>query len=71
MIGRLLTACEVAERFGVHAETVLRWTRQGDLPAYRMPSGAIRYGEEELDAWLAARATSSPERRGSKVQEAA
>jgi len=71
MIGRLLTAYEVGERFGVHAETVLRWTRQGNLPAYRMPSGAIRYREEELDAWLAARATSSPERQGSTVKEAA
>jgi excisionase family DNA binding protein len=71
MIGRLLTACEVADRFGVHAETVLRWTRQGNLPAYRMPSGAIRYREDELDAWLAARATSSPACPRSTAKEAA
>jgi excisionase family DNA binding protein len=70
MIGRLLTAYEVAERFGVHAETVLRWTRQGNLPAYRMPSGAIRYREDELDAWLSARATSSPRRQGSTAEAA-
>jgi excisionase family DNA binding protein len=71
MIGQLLTAYEVGERFGVHAETVLRWTRQGDLPAYRMPSGAIRYREDELDTWLAARATRSSERQGPTAREAA
>jgi excisionase family DNA binding protein len=54
--GRLLTARQVADTLGVSAETVLRWTRRGDLPAIRLPGGAIRYREDELDAWLAARA---------------
>ena len=39
------------------AETVLRWTRRGDLPAIRLPGGAIRYREAQLEQWLAARAT--------------
>jgi excisionase family DNA binding protein len=51
----LLTAREVAELLSVSAETVLRWTRCGELPAFRMPGGAIRFGAEELDEWLAAR----------------
>jgi excisionase family DNA binding protein len=42
---------------GVSTETVLRWTRRGDLPAIRLPGGAIRYQAQELDAWLAARHT--------------
>jgi len=42
---------------GVHPETVLRWTRRGDLRACRLPGGAIRYREDELDAWLNERAT--------------
>ncbi len=57
MIGRLLTARQVGELLGVSAETVLRWTRRGELSAVRLPGGAIRYGQAELDAWLATRAT--------------
>jgi len=53
MTGPLLTAREVAELLGVSAETVLRWTRRGDLPALRLPGGAIRYRETDLDNWLA------------------
>jgi len=62
MTGQLLTARHVAELLGVSAETVLRWTRRGDLPALRLPGGAIRYRETELDAWLAARTTTQPDR---------
>jgi excisionase family DNA binding protein len=57
MTGRLLTAREVAELLGVSAETVLRWTRRGDLLAIRLPGGAVRYRESELDEWLTERAT--------------
>lgn len=57
MTGALLTARRVAELLDVSAETVLRWTRDGKLPAIRLPSGAIRYREDELDAWLASHAT--------------
>ena len=53
----LLTAREVADLIGVSAETVLRWTRRGELPAIRLPGGAVRYREDELDAWLEERAT--------------
>jgi len=55
--GRLLTAREVAELIGVSSETILRWTRRGDLPAIRLPGGAIRYREAELGEWLVARQT--------------
>jgi excisionase family DNA binding protein len=50
---RLLTAREVAELLGVAVETVLRWTRADKLPAIKLPSGAIRYRRDELEAWLA------------------
>ena len=59
MTGRLLTARAVAEMLDVSPATVLRWTRAGDLPAIRLPSGQIRYRAEELDAWLGARSTPS------------
>ena len=57
MTGRLLTARDVAELLGVSAETVLRWTRRGDLGAIKLPGGAIRYSEADLDQWLAGHAT--------------
>jgi excisionase family DNA binding protein len=59
MSGPLLTARQVAELIGVSSETILRWTRRGDLPAIRLPGGALRYRGPDLDGWLAARATST------------
>jgi len=53
----LLTAREVADLLGMSTETVLRWVRQGRLPAFRLPGGAIRFREDEIDGWLAERAT--------------
>jgi excisionase family DNA binding protein len=49
MADRLLTARAVAELLGVTPATVLRWTRAGDLPAVRLPSGQVRYREDNLD----------------------
>jgi excisionase family DNA binding protein len=63
----LLTAREVAERLGVSPETVLRWTRRGELPAVRLPGGAIRYRPDELDAWLEARATRGREEESAET----
>lgn len=57
MTARLLTAREVAETVGVSPETVLRWTRRGELSAIRLPGGQIRYRADDLDAWLQERAT--------------
>jgi excisionase family DNA binding protein len=54
---QLLTARAVADMLAVSTETVLRWTRRGELPAIRLPGGAIRYREPELAEWLAERAT--------------
>lgn len=51
----LLTARVVADTLGVSAETVLRWTRRGELPALRLPSGAIRYRSAAIEEWLAGR----------------
>ena len=58
MSANLVTAREVAEHLGVKSvETVLRWVRQGKLPAIRLPGGAIRFRQEDLDRWLMDRAT--------------
>ena len=53
----LLTARAVAELLGVSTETVLRWTRRGELPAIRLPSGQLRFRESDLEGWIEERAT--------------
>ncbi len=46
-------------RVGYHSEHLMRLVRQGDFPrpvrTGHGPTGAIRFLECELDAWLAAR----------------
>ena len=48
----LLTARAVADLLGVSTETVLRWSRCGSLPSLCLPGGAIRFRQDDLDAWL-------------------
>ena len=67
MTGRLLTAREVAERFGVSTETILRWARRGDLPSVHLSNRAIRFRAAAIEAWTEARATPA---RGSVTQRA-
>ena len=63
MTGPLLTTREVAELLGVSSESVLRWVRRGDLPAIRLPGGAIRFRPDDIEAWLADRTVGSPDAR--------
>lgn len=58
MSGPLLTARDVAERLNLSTETILEWIRRGELPAFRL-GRAIRIREDDLDAWLQARATTA------------
>ena len=46
-------------RLFVAPETVLRWYRRGQLPAIKLPGGAIRFREADLERWLEERATPS------------
>ena len=52
---RLLTAREVAEDLAMSPKTVLAWANAGKLPAFRLPSGALRFREADLEVWLEAR----------------
>ena len=58
----MLSARDVADRLAVSTETVLRWTRSGELPAVRLPGGAIRFHVDQFDAWLEARTTGADPR---------
>jgi predicted site-specific integrase-resolvase len=44
---------------GVSTGALLRWTRVGQVPAVKLPSGAVRYRPEQIEAWLVARATTA------------
>ena len=65
---RLLTAREVAADLGVEFRTVLKWAKAGELPAFRLPSGALRFRESDLDAWLEARSLGVQDSRLSIVK---
>lgn len=66
-LDRLLTARVLAELLGVSPETVLRWTRRGELHGIRLPSGAIRYRPADLEKWMNVHST---EGRGEELTPA-
>ncbi len=66
---RLMTARYVADLLDVSAETILRWTRRGLLPAIRLPSGQLRYDRDQLDAWLAAHGTTRADGADEKCEQ--
>jgi excisionase family DNA binding protein len=52
MPGDLLTSTEAAKMLGVVRSTVLRYIRQGKLPAVVLPSGHTRIRREEVERLL-------------------
>jgi excisionase family DNA binding protein len=70
MTGRLITARELAELLGVSTGALLRWTRAGQVPAVKLPSGAVRYVPEHVDRWLAEQSTGDATREVSPVPDA-
>lgn len=46
----LLTAGDVARLLSVHEETVRRWTREGKMPAVKLPNKTVRYRQADVEA---------------------
>jgi len=44
----------VADLLGVSVATLRRWRLAGDGPAFRKFGGAVRYGDRDIDAFVAA-----------------
>lgn len=61
-MGELLTAQQLADHLGHEPWTILKWTREGVLPGFRLPSGQLRYRMDEVESWLEERRT-TPVRR--------
>jgi excisionase family DNA binding protein len=68
---RLITAREVAELLGLQPQTVLAWVRESRLPAFKLPSGQIRFRESEFAVWLAERRVGAGSRATSHARAAA
>lgn len=52
--GRWLTIKEVAAQFGFNRRTLYRWRSEKTGPPYFRLGGAVRYREDELNAWIEA-----------------
>lgn len=55
---QFLTVGEVAKGLEVHEQTVRRWIKSGQLPAYKpggSPKAPWRIGEDDLESFLASR----------------
>lgn len=45
-----MTTSEVADYFGVTAETIRRWTETGAIPCVKLPSGRRRFYRAQIEA---------------------
>lgn len=56
---KLMSLAKVAAIADVHSQTIRRWVREGRCPKpvpMGGPGSAVRFREEEIVAWLAAKA---------------
>ena len=49
VMGKKLRTSQAAKRIGVHEDTVRRWVRQGQLPAYYTLGGHVRIDTDDLE----------------------
>jgi predicted DNA-binding transcriptional regulator AlpA len=55
-MGDLLTELAVARQLGVQKRTLAGWRRAGSGPPWvRLTAMDVRYRQEDVDAWVAAR----------------
>ncbi len=47
---KILRRGEAAERLGVHPNTLAGWVNRGWLKGVEMPSGEMRFREDDVDA---------------------
>ena len=64
MRNELLDCYGLAERLGVSANTVLKWARQGKIPAIRVSRKVVRFHYDSIVAALRKKATAAFAGRG-------
>ena len=57
----LLKTRDVAELLGLTDETILSYASKGILPGFRLPHGALRFRQEDVERWLEAHAVGAVE----------
>lgn len=63
-MAKLLAMKEVAERVGYCESKVYQLIRRGEFPAGRkMPTGGVRWLDEEVDDWIMRTYVQAPEAR--------
>ena len=58
MTERLVTAREIGEQLGFAAGTIVDWSEQGKIPAFKI-GGRLRFRPSEVNAWLEGQRTPS------------
>jgi excisionase family DNA binding protein len=61
---RFMTARQVAGVFEVSPSTVLRWAKDGRLPALVTPSGRLRFPRESIEEMIRVPAVQQRSREG-------
>jgi excisionase family DNA binding protein len=56
MSTQLMSYHDVAERLGVTTAVVRKWVERKMIPHLRLGERTVRFREDEIDAWVAARA---------------
>lgn len=56
-----LSPAAAARILGVHTDTVKRWAKGGDIPAFRTPGGWFRFRRSDLAAFVADSQAKAPE----------
>lgn len=54
---KLLTTKELAESLGIACSTLIQYRKDGTGPIYIKLGHLVRYKKEDVDAWLAKKAT--------------
>ena len=49
---KLLTTADLADRWGISVDTIIKWRRRNEGPRYVKVVGSIRYREEDLSDYL-------------------
>lgn len=57
MEDNLLTAEELAKRFGVRRKTLYAWVARREIPFVRLPGNTTRFPAKQVQAWLEKRSS--------------